>query len=72
MCEANVYMLRNGEEELLMEKVDLVIPGQEDTFFLQDIFGERLVVKARLREMELVRHRILLEYLPVMSALPGQ
>lgn len=67
MCESDVYMLRNGQEELLMEKVDRVIPGEDDTIFLENIFGERRVVKARLREMELVRHRILLEDLPAAA-----
>lgn len=67
MCESDVYMLRDGREELLMEKVDRVIPGEDDTFFMENIFGERRVIKARLREMELVRHRILLEDLPVAA-----
>ena len=61
MCEANVYMMRNGQEELVMEKVDRIIPGEEDTIFMESIFGERKVVKARIREMELVHHRIILE-----------
>jgi uncharacterized GH25 family protein len=61
MCEANVYVVRNGQEELLMEKVDRIIPGEEDTIFMESIFGERKVVTARIREMELVHHRIILE-----------
>ena len=39
MCEANVYVVRNGQEELLMEKVDRIIPGEEDTIFMESIFG---------------------------------
>lgn len=61
MCEANVYIYRGGQEELLMEKVDRVIPGEDHTIFLENIFGERKVVKATIREMELVHHRIMLE-----------
>lgn len=61
MCEANVYMNRAGKTELLMEKVDRIIPGEEDTLFLESIFGERKVVKAKIMEMELVHHRIVLE-----------
>jgi predicted RNA-binding protein len=61
MCEASVYIYRGGQEELLMEKVDRVIPGEDHTIFLESIFGERKVVKAKIREMELVHHRIILD-----------
>jgi predicted RNA-binding protein len=61
MCEANIFFNRGGKEELFMEKVDRIVPGEEDNLFLESIFGERRVVKARIREMELVRHRIVLE-----------
>jgi predicted RNA-binding protein len=61
MCEANVYIDRGSGEELFMEKVDRIIPGEENNIFMESIFGERRVVKARIREMELVHHRIVLE-----------
>lgn len=61
MCEANVYINRGAGDELLMEKVDRIISGEENNIFLESIFGERRVVKARIREMELVHHRIILE-----------
>ena len=61
MCEANVYLLRDGQEQLLMERVDRIIPGEDNTLFMENIFGERKVIKARFRELELVRHRIIVE-----------
>ncbi len=61
MCEANVYINRNGQEELLMESVDRIIPGEDNSVFLESIFGERKVVKARIKEMELVHHRVVLD-----------
>ena len=61
MCESNVYICRGGQEELLMEKVDRIIPGDDATIFLESIFGERKVVKGKIREMELVHHRIILD-----------
>lgn len=61
MCEANVFMSRDGMEELLMESVDRIIPGEDNSILLENIFGERRLVKARIKEMELVRHRIVLE-----------
>lgn len=60
MCEANAYLRQNGQEEILMEMVDKVIP-QEDGLVLEDIFGRRKVVKARISELALVDHRIILE-----------
>lgn len=61
MCEANVYMIdEKGREALLLEKVDKVIPDG-DRLILQSIFGQQKIVKARIRELALVEHRILLE-----------
>ncbi|MGB9886840.1 MAG: CooT family nickel-binding protein [Moorellales bacterium] len=60
MCEANAYLLRGDKEELLLESVDRVIP-QEDGILLEDIFGKRKLIKARIKEMALVDHRIILE-----------
>jgi predicted RNA-binding protein len=55
-----VYLRKGGEEELVLENVDRVIP-QDDGILLEDIFGKRKVVKARIKEMALVDHRIILE-----------
>ena len=60
MCESNAYMRQNGKEELLLEMVDKVVP-QEDGVLLEDIFGRRKVVKAKIAELALVDHRIVLE-----------
>ena len=60
MCEANAYLLQNGEEQLVMENVDTVRP-EKDGIYLQDIFGGQRTLKARIKEMNLVDHRILLE-----------
>jgi predicted RNA-binding protein len=60
MCEANAYLRKDGKDEMLMEMVDKVTP-QEDGLVLEDIFGRRKVVKARITELALVEHRIVLE-----------
>jgi predicted RNA-binding protein len=31
MCEANAYLVKEGQEELLMEAVDTVAPEGDDT-----------------------------------------
>lgn len=61
MCEADVYMLRQGQEELLMEKVDRIVPGEDGNIFMENVFGERKVIRGRIREMELVHHRVVVE-----------
>ncbi len=60
MCEANAYLRKDGKDEMLMEMVDKVTP-QEDGLVLEDIFGRRKIVKARITELALVEHRIVLE-----------
>ena len=62
MCEANVYIKNKDEEEyeLLLEAVDKLVPG-EDEIVMESIFGERKIVKARIENLSLVDHKILLE-----------
>jgi len=63
MCEANVYLIdENGKEVLILDSVDKVILG-EGEILLENIFNERKTVNARIKEMELVNHRIILEKL---------
>lgn len=60
MCEANAYIRKGDQEELFLEMVDRVIP-HEDGLMLEDIFGRRKIIKARIAELALVDHRIILE-----------
>lgn len=60
MCEANAYLVKDGEEKIIMQNVDILRP-EKDGIYLQDIFGGQRTIKARIKEMNLVEHRILLE-----------
>lgn len=60
MCEANAYILKDGVEELLLESVDKLVP-EEDGLLLENIFGQQKKIKARIKEMALVSHKIILE-----------
>ncbi len=60
MCEANAYLIRGGEEELVMSAVDILRP-EDGCVYLRDVFGEQRWLKARIKEMNLVNHRILFE-----------
>ncbi|AOQ24432.1 hypothetical protein MTAT_23240 [Moorella thermoacetica] len=63
MCEANAYLIKeSGEEELVFENVDRVLPGEEG-IMMEDIFGKRKLLRARIKEMALVDHKIILEAL---------
>jgi predicted RNA-binding protein len=59
MCEANAYLIKNGTEELIMESVDILKPEQ-NRVYIQDIFGQQQWVHGRIKEMNLVEHRIVL------------
>ena len=60
MCEANAYLMKGDEEELFMESVDILRPEREG-IYIQDIFGEQRWLRAHIKEMNLVQHRIVLE-----------
>jgi len=60
MCEANAYLAKEGDEELVLEDIMILRP-EEGQIFLQNIFGEQRRIKARIKEMNLVDHRIILE-----------
>ena len=60
MCEANAYLLEDGQEKLVMQAVDTVEP-EGDGLLLVNIFGEQKVLRARIVSLELVDHKIFLE-----------
>ena len=61
MCASNVYMIeKNGNEKLILESVDKIIPTG-DSIYLENIFFETKNIKARIKELALVDHKILLE-----------
>ena len=61
MCEANAYLIIDGQEHLVMESVDLVEPSGENQWELVSMFGERKTVTGRIKAMNLVDHRVLFE-----------
>ncbi|MFC1892069.1 CooT family nickel-binding protein [Thermodesulfobacteriota bacterium] len=60
MCEATVSLLKNGQEETILESVDL-FESDGDQIRLVNIFGEERKVKAKIKSLSLVDHKILLE-----------
>lgn len=61
MCEANVYLIdKTGNEKLLLESVDKIVP-RDGVIELENIFNQRKTVRAVIKEMALVKHKIVLE-----------
>jgi predicted RNA-binding protein len=61
MCEATAYLVnKNGDEELLLADVDLIEPQEGGRMRLVSIYGEQKVLKASIKSMSLVNHRVVL------------
>jgi predicted RNA-binding protein len=60
MCESNAYLRKGETDELVLLNVDRVSPVSEG-LLLEDIFGTRKVIKARIKELSLLDHKIILE-----------
>jgi len=60
MCEVNAYVMREGKEELILEDLTLLRP-EGDELLLQNLFGEQRRIKARIRELNLTTHQMILE-----------
>lgn len=60
MCQSSVYAIDGEREELLLEDVALVeVDG--DRVELKSLFGEPLSIRAQIKEINLVKHKIILE-----------
>ncbi len=59
MCEAIVYVERDGELEELMEDVVDLRP-EEGKILLTGVFGDQKLVSAKIKEVKLLDHKIIL------------
>jgi predicted RNA-binding protein len=60
MCEANAYIVEDGKEQLYLESVDILRPDVDGVYLLS-VFGEQKKVNARIKEVRLMDHKIILE-----------
>jgi predicted RNA-binding protein len=60
MCEANAYIIRNGQEVLVMEAVDKIEP-EDDGLRLVNVFGDQKLLHARIDALSLVNHKVFLK-----------
>ncbi len=61
MCQSSVYFVKeDGREELIMEDVNIIKP-EGDQILMVGLLGEKKQISARIKELQLVDHRIILE-----------
>ena len=60
MCEAAVFLVTQGAEKEVMKEV-LTLEVMDDRLFLSDILGERMELKARIKNVDFLEHKVVLE-----------
>ena len=60
MCESSVYVLKDGKEELVLESLDL-LETKGGQIKMVSIYGEERTIKAKVKSLSLVDHKIILE-----------
>jgi predicted RNA-binding protein len=59
MCQTTAYLVEDGHERLLMNDVISLVP-EKGKIRLVNLFGEELTVTGRIRQMDLLSHKILI------------
>ncbi len=60
MCESNVYLLKGDKEELVFKEVIRIVPDG-DEYLLYGVLGDSQRIKGKIREMNLLSHKIIFE-----------
>ena len=60
MCESAAYILKDGREELVLESVDF-LENKDGHVRMINIFGEEKTIRAKVKGLSLVDHKIVLE-----------
>ena len=60
MCEAIVFVIKDGEKQQVMENVVTVHP-EGDKLLLTDLFGEQKLITASIEKVDLLGHEIILK-----------
>ena len=58
MCESNVYIRKEDDDELVMENVAAIKPLGDGRFLLQGLLGESCEIKGTLLDINLMAHKI--------------
>ena len=60
MCESTAYIVKDGREELFLESVDF-LEDKDGLVRLVNIFGEEKTIRAKVKCLSLVDHKIVME-----------
>ncbi len=60
MCESHAYVIRDGEEEKILDDVIFLKP-EGDRVVLRNLFGDEVKVKGKIEEIQFMDHKILLK-----------
>ena len=60
MCQTAAYIVRDGQEELVLQDVIIMAPG-EGGVRLVNLFGEERTVPGRIRQIDLLAHRVIIQ-----------
>lgn len=60
MCEAKVFIEKNGELSAFMDNVVNIKP-EGKKLLLVDLFGNQKYLEARVKELKLLEHEVILE-----------
>jgi len=60
MCETNVYIEKDGKEELYLENVDILRP-EDGKIYVKNLFGEQKLFEGSLKEISLATHKVVLK-----------
>ena len=60
MCDLKAFIRKNDREELLLESVNL-IRAEKGEVIVRNLFGEEKRVRGEVREVSLVKNRLLVE-----------
>ena len=60
MCDLNAYLIGRGGEEEIMKDIQ-ILDVQDDTLSMVNLFGEEKKLRAKVKTINLVRHKLILE-----------
>ena len=60
MCLSKVYVAKNGEQELIMSEI-ASLKVEANKLLLTTLLGEHKKISAKIREIDFLTHRIILE-----------
>jgi len=60
MCQSNVYLVKGETEEEILRDAVLIEPVDKGVK-IQGLFDAPKVIKARIKKIDLLKHRVILE-----------